>query len=347
MELGAPSVRLLHAIKIPDVHRTSSKFSLDGTRLVFAYDGKSTALRVLNVETGKFMENTRMWSASSVSAMAVCPPRRAVVAGCMDGKVRVWDWDTGGRARSLRGHTHDVTAICLTSDADRIVSGCTEGTIRVWDFTTGKCLKVMHTEGLSVRAVCTFATGSLCAAALDGNLVSVWDMETGMAVCIFDDHTERIECAVAFPTTMRLATSSEDRTTRIWDLEAGACVQELCVPVEHEYAVSVAVSPDESMLAAGYTDAFVRLWDLRTGNLVCVFEEHGAWVRAVAFSADGKTLRSATNCDDVVCIWDVEPTFRKALLVLMGALEKSIPGRFVGRDGDHAILWRVAQMVGF
>ena len=65
----------------------------------------------------------------------------------------------------------------------------------------------------------------------------------------------------------------------------------------------VAFSPDGRLASAGL-DWFVKLWNLETGVDYRTYRGHTDRVFAVAFSADGKKLASA-SADHTVRIWDV------------------------------------------
>ncbi|MYB94407.1 WD40 repeat domain-containing protein [Candidatus Poribacteria bacterium] len=65
-------------------------------------------------------------------------------------------------------------------------------------------------------------------------------------------------------------------------------------PEWNETIKTIAFSPDGQILAAGQSRE-VRLWDVRTGNLITVHEEHQGWIQAVAFSPNGKTVACVSS----------------------------------------------------
>jgi WD40 repeat protein/transcriptional regulator with XRE-family HTH domain len=67
--------------------------------------------------------------------------------------------------------------------------------------------------------------------------------------------------------------------------------------------VSVAFSPDASLLATGDANGNVRLWQVEGGQQLLTLQGHSGWVWAVAFSPDGRLLASGSN-DSLIRVWD-------------------------------------------
>jgi len=68
--------------------------------------------------------------------------------------------------------------------------------------------------------------------------------------------------------------------------------------------MSVAFSPDGTLLAAGMTNSEVRVWHVPDGKPLLACEGHANWVMSVAFSPDGRLLASGGS-DQTVKLWDV------------------------------------------
>jgi WD40 repeat protein len=68
---------------------------------------------------------------------------------------------------------------------------------------------------------------------------------------------------------------------------------------------SVAYSPNGQTLASGSWDKTIKLWNVKTGNLLQTLTSHSNDINSVAYSPDGQTLASASN-DKTIKLWNVK-----------------------------------------
>ena len=102
-----------------------------------------------------------------------------------------------------------------------------------------------------------------------------------------------------------LASGGVDKTVRLWDVDTDA--HKATFTGHTESVVSVAFSPDGSLLASGSDDNTIILWSVNTGEPRTTIVAHTNGINDVAFSPDGKTLASCGYRDDTtVKLWDVE-----------------------------------------
>jgi WD40 repeat protein len=75
-------------------------------------------------------------------------------------------------------------------------------------------------------------------------------------------------------------------------------------------STGTAFSPDGKLLAAGFGDLTIRLWDVNTGKQVAVFKHPPDQIGHLAFSADGKMLATGfreyrTKKSESICLFGV------------------------------------------
>jgi WD40 repeat protein len=67
---------------------------------------------------------------------------------------------------------------------------------------------------------------------------------------------------------------------------------------------SMAISPDDKIIASGNWRGEIKLWDISTGKFLKTLGKHRKIVNCVAFSPDGKLLASGST-DKTINIWDL------------------------------------------
>ena len=68
---------------------------------------------------------------------------------------------------------------------------------------------------------------------------------------------------------------------------------------------SIAVTADNRLVCAGL-DGMVRVWDLDSARELYALEGHTGWLNAVAVSADGRRVVSATSHYGTLRVWDLD-----------------------------------------
>src|SRR5271157_1963878 len=121
--------------------------------VAFSADGKSLAsgsldktAKVWDVATGQERATFRGRAEADVAAnnrrlgmdsVAFTPDNKILVAGSLDGTVRVWDVATKRELRTLRGHSSGVLAISIAPDGKTLASASEDRTLRIWEVGTG------------------------------------------------------------------------------------------------------------------------------------------------------------------------------------------------------------------
>ena len=112
------------------------------------------------------------------------------------------------------------------------------------------------------------------------------------------------------PDGQMLASGSDDYAVRLWDAKSGKLIKTLELSIDelhinewYNIVNAVAWSLDGQILASGYNNGIIRLWDVKTGKLIKALEGHTGNVNSVAWSPDGHVLASGSD-DYTVRLWD-------------------------------------------
>jgi eukaryotic-like serine/threonine-protein kinase len=149
------------------------------------------------------------------------------------------------------------------------------------------------------------------ASAGEDGVTRVWDSMTGAKLLECRGHRSKVLSVAYRPDGRRLVTTSADGSVRQWDPATG---REVEPPYERHAGevMTAAFSPDGQWIASGGTDRTVRLWGAADRQEVAVWHGHTAFVKEVAFVADGRRVISASSRfgsqgyegDSTVRLWD-------------------------------------------
>ncbi len=95
--------------------------------------------------------------------------------------------------------------------------------------------------------------------------------------------------------------------------------------------LTVAFSPDGTLLATGGANSQVHVWSTGDHRLVTTLKDHNDWISGVAFSPDGKLLATGST-DKTVLIWDTKTW--KTILRLPQTLTEVVNGVAFSPEGD-------------
>ncbi|MBL8969715.1 MAG: protein kinase, partial [Myxococcales bacterium] len=110
---------------------------------------------------------------------------------------------------------------------------------------------------------------------------------------------ETVATATFTPNGARvISTTSEDRMF-VWDAASAKLLREVDAPPRPEpgmlmWGLQLAVSPDSALLARGYADRTVRVWDIDGPHVPMVLRGHLHLPEGIVFSPDSRTLATTT-----------------------------------------------------
>jgi hypothetical protein len=261
-----------------------------------------------------------------------------VASGSWDQTVKLWDISQRQDA-ALITHISGYT-LAFTTDGKTLACG-TSSSVEVWDVAQARLLFRLPLPGVADISVAFSPDGrTLAAAGTDGGIY-VCDVSTHTIRRKLSGHKEKVWCLAFAPRGELLATGSQDTTVKLWDLTEGreratlvgntSTVRSIVFSKDGQTLISgthaeikfwnlahgnvtetllvsapqLAISPNGEVLASSDKSHGIRFRDLKTKkDISMVKEAHKAEIYSVAFSADGKTLATA-SWDGTAKFWRV------------------------------------------
>jgi WD40 repeat protein len=104
------------------------------------------------------------------------PDARTVAAGGQDGRVTVWDANSGEERMTMRGHQDGVNAMVFSPDSETIASGSFDGTVKLWAVGTGEELLCLAGHTRAVGSLAFAPDGLKIASGSYDQTVRIWHM---------------------------------------------------------------------------------------------------------------------------------------------------------------------------
>lgn len=234
-------------------------------------------------------------------------------------------------ASELAQHDAPVLTIAVNQQGTYFASGSQDHTLKLWDTHTKELVHNFTEHSAQVQTAAFSPDGRWLVSGGDENVLYWWELKDHKKIATLEPPSDTpfkkaysgFYSTEFSPNGHYLAAANWDGNLLVWETKSRELLHHIS-PVQsipywkfwadkttmthaagHSDSVNdVAFSPDSKLLASASFDNLIKVWDVKTGELVNTLIGHDDWVVSVAFSPDGRLLASGSY-DRSIHIWDV------------------------------------------
>lgn len=283
---------------------TNVAFTDDGRSLVTS--GADGTLKIWNAGSGREIRSITL-DAGAATATAIEGSR--ALTGHADGRVGLWDLQTGSRLGTFKRADAAIMAVALATDSNRLLAASRDSMVSIWDPSVPQQpAGLIEAHEGPVTAIAHSSRNGFLATGGDDHTVRLWRVGRLELVRSYRGHRAPITSLAFSPDGRYVAAAAADGRIRIWSTSSSSLYRLMAA---HKAGVrGLAFSPSGEILASAADDGSVQLWQVRQSRTVRASSDHGPAARALAFAPDGSRAAVA-SADGSVRFWDAASPSRR------------------------------------
>jgi WD40 repeat protein len=324
--------------------------------LFFTPDGKRLGLVVARTdqENGNNVFSIRLWDSATgkklrdiggqpemISTLSFTGDGKTLAMVANNQTVKVHDVQNGKEKYVLPAPANTgVARAHFSPDGRTLAVSAQDGSIHLYDAAKGtpthelkgpNTLSAIFGNG----GIIDFSTDSKTVAVASGSMVRLMDVASGKELHpVRAGHEAEVGALAVSPDGKLIVTAGGDNSVRLWDAASGKQVRQIDGPAADNNQLAAigfvmsgappAFSRDGRLLAIGWGDGNIDVWDMQTGKRAQQLKGHQLPPTSLAFAPNGKALASA-GMDGRVLWWDATT----------GKMVRVIHGKPVGEEGPE------------
>lgn len=319
-----------------------STWTADGKRIACA---AKNAVWVFDIETADMLFEIRTNRLSMVQFCQACPTSNLLAIAYSDYGVELWDLESNKKMADCSGHLSWVQRLQFAPDGSQLLSCSDDQTVRLWetkkvhtsssirlkresdvifsdeevivsaadycnrlqvhDGKKGQLLFQSEEKSSRIRCTCLCRQLSVVALGQENGTVQVLEVPSGKLLASLQGHEKTVFYCIFTQNGQTLITSSEDTTIRVWRWQSGEC-KVLQGHTEQVRCFSLLSNrPTESTLLSWSFDGTVKLWDLKSGQILQDIDAHRGAILSCHVSPN-RSLFTTTSADKTAKVWSCE-----------------------------------------
>ncbi|NXG34531.1 TBL3 protein, partial [Dromaius novaehollandiae] len=269
------------------------------------------------------VESKEEASERSLTHCMLVPGRNEVVTVSMEHNIVLYDAQTLQLRKQFAGYNDEVLDVKFLGPADsHIVVATNSPQLKVFELATSHCqILYGHTE--TILALDVFRKGLMFVSCAKDKSLRVWRMnKEGKVICVAQGLGHAHGVGAVSCSRLKesfVVTSSQDCTIKVWNIPESLTSKAKAALISrpeilhaqmtergHDKDInSVAVSPNDKLIATGSQDRLAKLWSCSDCSLLGVFTGHKRGIWCVQFSPVDQIL-ATSSADGTMKLWGLQ-----------------------------------------
>ena len=253
-------------------------------------------------------------------------------------------------------YAKSIETIALTPDGITIAFLAKDNKISVFNTVKGKFTEIQCSYNTERKSVTLSPNGKYLAFIERNQVIKIFNVKTGKEIRSFESYANWLFKLAFSPNGNVIASVGGEGIVNLWEIKTGELIKTF---KGSDLGIEVVFSQDNRMIAAGFLDEKIKLWELKTEKEIVNIEnlDNKALLQTMiltiktAFSPDGKMFASSGN-DNLIKLWNVETgqliNLFKGHNSYVESLQFSSDGKKLlsGSDNDNTIiLWYIDSIL--
>jgi WD40 repeat protein len=247
--------------------------------------------------TGKTLKILREHK-GTIFALAILPDE-TLVSGGEDCRIILWNISNGNKIFQLEGHSDMISCLLvLKNDTNNLIaSGSYDRSVRIWQTDKpNEPLQILIGHENEVLSLVNLSDGNLASGSKD-KTIRIWNITSGETIKILNCN-HPISSLASLKENQIISSSY----VTIWDVLNNCKLKLLYSGLPESCYVLLVILKDQ-ILAAGYKDGFIRLYDIERGVFLKEIKSHSSCVWSLVMLSDGRLASSSDN--KIIKIWNI------------------------------------------
>ena len=257
------------------------------------------------------LQNSAIFRGMGSSSVTLSPDGDQIVSA-FGNSINIIDARNGTLLRTLNGHQKRITSVAYSPDGKRIASGSEDYTIKIWDAQKGSVIYTLKNEFKhAMDSTATFVEEVdkvvfsndgkylLSTSHMFDHSIKVWDVKNGTLY-----NTLNTDASVR---DVVYSSDGKEIISVLWQGKIDTWDAQTWKRIKSNRIVDVlecaAISPDGRLLALGSYG--IKVFDMQSDSVIMTLNGHTKPIEALSFSADGKSLLSASD-DHTIRLWNLK-----------------------------------------